>query len=80
MNTKVSLKDLQRLVEQKYGSKTYAWGKAYRVCQGRENPNRSKAPWLRLLNQPDEPDESIRIMQHEVWATQIQQKFETKDS
>lgn len=69
---KLSMRRLIDLAEERYGSRAIGVASAHSEGQ---DPNRAKGPWIRALLAPEEPDEAIQNVEHEIWARGVRQRL-----
>lgn len=75
----LTIAKLEALAVERFGSIASASMMASRECQLNESILRNKAPWIRCLEKPLNPEDLGEIATHETWASQIREKIKRGD-
>lgn len=77
--SKFTRSKLEALAIERFGSLQAASLMAERECQLDESILRNKAPWIRALEKPLNPEDLGAIAAHETWAKGIREDFRRSD-
>lgn len=68
----LTLQRLEKLAAERYGSRAFAVASTHSEGQ---DPLRAKAPWIRALLAPEQSNEAIQNLEHELWARGVRERF-----